>query len=60
MKFAIDILAGAPSMLYATDYHNVDGIIIPTTRRGHAWPGDYQPIPAPLLVAIDMADIVIR
>ena len=58
--FTIDILGGAPGMLYATGYRDVDGIIIPTTRRGYAWQGDYQLVPEPLLVAIDMGDITIR
>ena len=40
--FTIDILGGAPGLLYATDYRDVDGIIIPTTRR--AWQDD-QPRP---------------
>jgi hypothetical protein len=58
--FTIDILGGATGMLYATDYRNVDGITIPTTRRGYAWQGDYQLVPEPLLVAIDMGEITIR
>jgi hypothetical protein len=58
--FTIDILGGAPSLLYATDYRDVDGIIIPTTRRGYAWQGDYQLVPEPLLVAIDMGEISVR
>jgi hypothetical protein len=58
--FTIDILGGTPGMLYATDYRNVGGIIIPTTRRGYAWQGDYQLVPEPLLVAIDMGEITIR
>ena len=58
--FTIDILGGATGMLYASDYRDVDGIIIPTTRRGYAWQGDYQRIPEPLLVAIDMGEITIR
>ena len=57
--FTIDILGGATGLLYATDYRDVDGIIIPTTRRGYAWQGDYQRIPEPLLVAIDMGEITI-
>lgn len=57
--FTIDVLGGATGMLYATDYRDVDGIIIPTTRRGYAWQGDYQRIPEPLLVAIDMDEITI-
>jgi hypothetical protein len=47
-------------MLYASDYRDVDGIIIPTTRRGYAWQGDYQLVPEPLLVAIDMGEITVR
>ena len=58
--FTIDVVAGAPSMLYASDYRDVDGIIIPTTRRGYAWQGDYQLVPEPLLVAIDMGEITVR
>jgi hypothetical protein len=57
--FTIDILGGATGMLYATDYRDVDGIIIPTTRRGYAWQDDYQLVPEPLLVAIDMGEITL-
>jgi hypothetical protein len=53
--FTIDVNAGAPAMLYATDYRDVDGIIIPTRRR--AWLGDDQLVPA---VAIDMGEITVR
>ena len=53
--FTIDVNAGAPAMLYATDYRAVDGIVIPTTRR--AWLDDDQQVPA---VAIDMGEITIR
>ena len=58
--FTIDILGGATGLLYATDYRDVDGIIVPATRRGYAWQGDYQRVPEPLLVAIDMGEITIR
>ena len=57
--FTIDIVGGATGMLFATDYRDVDGIIIATTRRGYAWQGDYQRIPEPLLVAIDLGEITI-
>jgi hypothetical protein len=53
--FTIDVNAGAPAMLYAADYRDVAGIIIPTTRR--AWLDDDQLVPA---VAIDMGEITIR
>lgn len=58
--FTIDVIGGATGMLYATGYREVDGIIIPATRRGYAWQGDYQLVPEPLLVTIDMREITIR
>ena len=58
--FTIDILGGATGMLYATGYRDIDGIIIPATRRGYAWQGDYQLVPEPLLVSIDMNEITTR
>ena len=58
--FTIDVIGGATGLVYATDYRDVDGIIIPTARRGYAWQGDYQLVPEPLLVAIDMGEITIR
>ncbi|SEG68067.1 hypothetical protein SAMN05216223_10856 [Actinacidiphila yanglinensis] len=58
--FTIDILGGATGLLYATGHRDVDGIVVPTTRRGYAWQGDYQLVPEPLLVAIDMGEITLR
>jgi len=57
--YTVDILGGATGLNYATNYRNVDGIIIPTTRRIYAYDGDYQRVPEPLLVAIDMAEITL-
>ena len=53
--FNIDILGTAPSQLLATDYRNVDGIIIPTTRRAYSPELGDQPT-----VAIDITDITIH
>jgi hypothetical protein len=53
--FTFDVLGGVPGELYATGYRDVDGIIIPTTRR--AWQDDDQLVPA---VAIDMGEITVR
>jgi hypothetical protein len=58
--FTIDVIGGATGMLFAADYRDVDGIIIPTTRRGYAWQADYQLVPEPLLVAIDIDEIALR
>lgn len=55
--FTIDILGAVPeSLLYATGYREVDGIVIPATRRAYASEGDDQLV----MVAIDMRKITIR
>lgn len=53
--FTMDVLGGAPGQLYAADYRDVDGVIIPATRRAYAEEGDDQPV----MVAIDMGQITI-
>jgi hypothetical protein len=55
--FTSDVL-GAPteSQLYATDYRDVDGIIIAATRRAYAVEGEARIV----TVAIDMGNITLR
>jgi hypothetical protein len=55
----VDILGGATGLNYASDYRDVDGIIVPAKRRVYAWEGDYQIVKEPLLVAIDMGEITL-
>ncbi|MEI9980218.1 MAG: hypothetical protein WDN23_14685 [Edaphobacter sp.] len=55
--YTVDILGGATGLNYASEYRDVDGIIVPTRRRVYAYEGDYQPVKEPLLVAIDMAEV---
>jgi len=57
--YTVDILGGATGLNYASDYRNVDGIMVPTKRRVYAYEGDYQLVKEPLLVAIDMGEIEI-
>jgi hypothetical protein len=58
--YTVDILGGATGLNYASEYRNVDGIVIPTKRRIYAYEGNYVPVMEPLLVAIDMGEIVVR
>jgi hypothetical protein len=58
--YTVDILGGATGLNYASDYRDVDGIIVPTKRRIYAWEGDYQPVMEPLLVKIDMGEITVH
>jgi hypothetical protein len=57
--YTVDILGGATGLNYASDYRNIDGIIVPTKRRVYAYQGDYQLVKEPLLVAIDMGEITL-
>jgi hypothetical protein len=55
--YTVDILGGATGLNYASEYRDIDGIIVPTKRRIYAYEGDYQLVKEPLLVAIDMGEI---
>jgi hypothetical protein len=55
-NFAIDLLGGVPSQLEATGYRDVDGIIIPATRRAY----DQLSPDHPLMVAIDMSNVTLH
>src|ERR1700690_1113447 len=55
--YTVDILGGATGLNYASEYRDVDGIVVPMRRRVYAYEGDYQLVKEPLLVAIDMAAI---
>jgi hypothetical protein len=55
--YTVDILGGATGLNYASEYRDVDGIIVPTRRRVYAYEGDYQLVKEPLLVAIDMGEV---
>jgi hypothetical protein len=57
--YTVDILGGATGLNYASDYRDVEGIIVPTKRRVYAYEGDYQLVKEPLLVAIDMGEITL-
>jgi hypothetical protein len=57
--YTVDVLGGAAGLNYATSHRDVSGIVIPTVRRVYGWTGDYQRVPEPLLVAIDLSDITV-
>ena len=57
--YTVDILGGATGLNYASEYRDVDGIIVPTKRRVYACEGDYQLVKEPLLVAIDLGEIIL-
>lgn len=57
--YTVDILGGATGLNYASEYREVNGIVFPTQRRIYAYEGDYQLVPEPLLVKIEMGKITV-
>jgi hypothetical protein len=57
--YTVDILGGATGLNYASDYQEVDGLMFPTKRRVFAYEGDYELVPEPLLVAVDINRITL-
>ena len=57
--YTVDILGGATGLNYASEYREVEGLKFATKRRVFAYEGDYQLVPDPLLVAVDIARITL-
>jgi len=55
--YTVDVLGGASGLNYAYDYHDANGIMVPTTRRVYPSDSHQQKVPEPLLVAIDIREI---
>jgi hypothetical protein len=57
--YTVDILGGATGLNFASEYREIDGLMCPTKRRVYAYEGDYQLVPEPLLVAVDISNIAV-
>ena len=57
--YTVDILGGATGLNYASEYREIEGLMFPTKRRVFAYEGEYQLVPEPLLVAVDIAQITL-
>ena len=57
--YTVDILGGATGLNFASDYREIDGLMFPTKRRVYAYEGDFQLVPEPLLVAVDISRITL-
>ena len=58
--YTVDILGGATGLNFASEYRDVDGIIVAAKRRIYAYEGDYQIVKEPLLVSIDLEGIEVE
>jgi hypothetical protein len=57
--YTVDILGGATGLNYASEYREIDGVMFPTRRRVFAYTGNYELVPEPLLVAVDISAITL-
>lgn len=57
--YTVDILGGATGLNYASDYREIEGLMFPIRRRVYAYEGDFQLVPEPLLVAVDISRIAL-
>jgi hypothetical protein len=57
-EYRVDVLGGASGLNYAEDYRTIDGIAVPYVRRVYTADENHQRVPEPVLVAIDLRDVV--
>jgi hypothetical protein len=57
-EYVVDIMGGARGLNYAFDYRKINGINVPMTRRVVGFDDNKRKIPNPVLVAIDIREIV--
>jgi hypothetical protein len=58
--YTVDILGGATGLNYAFDYREIGGIKFFTKRRVYAYQGDYELVPEPVLVNIELSRITLE
>ena len=57
LDYSVDILGGGPAVHYPSQYREFGGIMVPTRRRVYVRRPDGSPVPNPVSVAIDVADV---
>ena len=58
--YTVDVLAGAPGAHYIHDHEEIDGILVPRRRAVHVRGAEDVPQPEPVLVSIQLDDVVIE
>ncbi|CAB3764240.1 hypothetical protein [Paraburkholderia humisilvae] len=58
--YTVDVMGGATGANYASNYHNVRGVMVPMSRRVFAYDDARRKVDEPLLVSIDFRDIDFR
>ena len=57
LDYSVDILGGGPAVNYPSRYREFDGIMVPTRRRIYVRRPDGTPVPEPVSIAIDIANV---
>jgi hypothetical protein len=60
LEYTADVLGGAKGLNYATDYREINGIMLPMKRRVHPADARRRKVEEPVLVAIDFHEIAIQ
>ena len=60
LEYTADVLGGAKGLNYATEYREINGIMLPMKRRVHPADAQRRKVEEPVLVAIDFHEITIR
>jgi len=60
LEYAVDVLGGANGLNYATEYREIDGIMLPMKRRVYPADAERRKVAEPVLVAIDFHEITIQ
>jgi hypothetical protein len=60
LEYAVDVLGGAKGLNYATEYREINGIMLPMKRRVHPADAQCRKVEEPVLVAIDLHEIDIQ
>jgi hypothetical protein len=56
--YTVDILRGATGANYPSEYRTINGIAVPMVRRIYGYDEDLQKIPDPVLVSIDVHQLL--
>jgi hypothetical protein len=58
--YSVDVMGGATGANYASDYREFRGIKVPTRRKVYAYDQNFRKIPEPMLVDIEIYEVVLR
>jgi hypothetical protein len=58
--YSVDVMGGATGANYTSDYREFQGLRVPTRREVYAYDRNLRKIPEPMLVSIDVYNVILR